>query len=54
VVDQQAGTGVCGVERGDVLQGIDNDALLLTHILLEGATLTEAIDNHQAGLDQLH
>lgn len=54
VVDQQAGTRVSGVEGSHVLEGVDNRALLFTHILLEGATLPEAIDNDQAGLHQLH
>lgn len=32
------------------LEGIDNGALFLAHVLFEGAQLPEAIDNHQARL----
>ncbi len=54
VVDQQAGTGVGGVVGGHGLQGIDNGALFLAHVLLEATKLTEAVHNDQAGLYQLH
>ena len=54
VVDQQAGTGIGGVVGGHGLQGIDNGALFLAHVLLEATKLTEAVHNDQAGLYQRH
>ena len=40
--------------RRHSLQGIDNGALFLAHVLLEATKLTEAVHNDQAGLYQLH
>ena len=54
VVDQQAGTGVGGVVSGHGLQGIDNGALLLAHVLLEATKLTETVHNDQARLHEGH
>ena len=54
VVDQQAGTGVGGVVGGHGLQGIDNGALFLAHVLLEATKLTEAVHNDHTRLHECH
>ena len=46
MVDQQAGAGVGRVVTGQGTQSIGDGTLFFTDVLLEGAKLAEAIDNH--------
>lgn len=49
-MNQQAGAWALRVIRRQRLEGVDNGALFLTHVLLEAAQFAEAIDNNKARL----
>ena len=50
MVNQDAGTRVLRVVGGAGTNGIDNGALLLTHIFLKATQFAEAINNNETGL----
>ena len=49
-MNQQAGAWALRVIRRQRLEGVDNGALFLTHVLLKGAQFAEAINNNETGL----